>query len=639
MIVAIEIGGQSTSSLSVVFGTLLVILVWVAVPAILYLVRNHHRSADEQRRTSLARSRLASWSGQRYVISAGDGLEAWRERCRAALDGRGEPQEGVGDVLTELRAAWRRRTAAIPDLALSLAGEAVLLTAFAGVMLVGADALRDGIGAGLTSDPIGSLVAGLSAVQGVALGVVGLFPASGVVWALVLSLVFLGGQWLVDHALTVAALLALGAVAITALDRTHPTTADVTLYPDRRRMAASIGAYLGGIFLAGSVPPLVFGALGAGWIGTAIGAVSSFVVAVVALALGVQNLGRRLVRSHPLHDAWPKLVVGTRSGAALRRRLRGEGLTFDGIHPRLSIDRGGLAASYAYVLARKAFATLGLIAVPVLVYLAGQALLTGRLWAYAMAYVAAPLVTKLLVAIVAVGGVALLARIDPDEWRALADATRRAASHQATQAVLFLAVIPLLAGIGIAAFLVAFGSGLTVGVVAGVVTAGVVRVGYRVFRRVTLTARTKSIRSGGRASVPTEWGAIANPDGEGEIYLARVGTRWYAWPEPGLVLDRTFEDIDALLSGDDRPRASLPQAYYDDLKDDGVTDATETIQARSTQAWRTVPEIVDGETRVETVREQLGEEYDPAIVERALRQLRERGLLSKADDIYRWHGS
>ncbi|MFW6435433.1 MAG: hypothetical protein ACOCY1_03535, partial [Halovenus sp.] len=94
----------------------------------------------------------------------------------------------------------------------------------------------------------------------------------------------------------------------------------------------------------------------------------------------------------------------------------------------------------------------------------------------------------------------------------------------------------------------------------------------------------------------------------------------------------------ARLSGGEDLGGTLPAAYYADLKSEGVVDATETVQARTTQAVGYVPDVIDGDTQAETVHERLQTEFDDTVVDRVLTQLRERGLLSRTDDIYRWHG-
>lgn len=570
------------------------------------------RGLDSQQRRTVARLRqhLANWSPSTVTITESDDQEMWREELLDRAHGAADGQAGVRTALGNVAGAVAARTQPFPRLSVYLASEAMALAVSAALVLVSAPAIRRFLQKGDVG-PVEAVGEAWEIAATVGATLWDAFPGTNLLWALVTIFVLRIYTWLSTHAFEVAVGLALLAVAVAGLDRVARVEGDRRLYPNRRQLLARVGAWVGGIYLAGAVPATIAEELGSGGLGAALGGILAFLVLVGGVIMAAIDVARRLRSTASLPEVGVNLVPD-RWAAVHRERI---------------------TATYLFV--RRLAALAGLVAVPVVVYYVGLAFVGGHVTGTLGALLAAPWPVKIGSAILALAAIATALGSARVALAELADAIRRSFHQQSVRVAVFLSLGPVLAGLVTATLLSAFGVGLPSAAITGAVMAVIVRLVYRLWQYVAFQAHTRE-RSPGASSVtvagPTQ---VSLPDGD--IWVARINATTVAWPTLPHLVDRVLLDVERRFDGADDGPTDV-ERYFEWIEDAGSIDLERFVSGQSAAARSRAVELVKSTSgRIETVEERLQREFGRETADHALQREREMGRLSVDDRFYRVH--
>lgn len=605
-------GGQDYSSIHAAFGFVVAAFLWLSIWILwTWGKMSGIRDADDRSRMLEIRHQLDQISGTVITIprSDRDRIEDYRGRVETALR-RSNPQgiDGQKGVLGTVRAAWHDRTESIPGLATVLLNEAIVIAGAYVLLIVPAAAIASGIA---TNDPLSPATVIQAITTGVTrvVDIAGLFPAGSILWSLVFVGIVTLYQVLFDHVLVVVAVLLTGTVVITRLDRRVPDDIDPVLYDDKPWLVSRI--------VGGAV--IVWG-VGAG-LRTALFPVVPNVAGLVAgggawlcvmylLYRGVRDLYWR-VQGTDTQDGW---TIITDPG-----------------------DDTDVQAVVRYLLARKVWGTIAVLAFPVAVLYVGKAVASGKLVEIAVAFVEAPAIAKLIVVWSIVSAAWIIKATDSKGWRTFVRALSTSIGRQQIRLLFWGGLAPLVAMVVGSVFLVSLGFPWTWALVGGLVAAIGIRLAWSAYERVASRVRNVDVSHWTPPTIQIACGKIDAPDADHPIYIAKLGRHRLAWPHLTPLVDQVLADCRRMFTKGS-PGPSVQRAYYRRLVDTGDTDPENARAELRGNAKEDFKRRVrpDGEDK-DRVDEWLSTRYPDDILAEA-RAAELETTISEGDHQYHWHG-
>jgi hypothetical protein len=594
------------SDAATVLAAVVIVAAWFTIFVVVRRARHGGLAPEQQRRLADIRAQLDRVGGPSLTIpdtAAGSVRETYGGQLKSLFTNAPEVDERLSTPLRALARRWRVRIGPLPRLAVWIGTEAVVLGLPAALVLVEVSALSTG-----TQLQLPSLTAVLDVLT-VGVDVLALFPATNLIWALLITLVLELYTFLYAHGVAIALVLAAGAAIIAYLDRQTKDSIDLRLYPRRRAtirhaITRVVAIWLTGTLLAHAdviphVPDL-----------SILGAIAAFALALYYTAGAVASLGRRLNNEYRALTNF-SLPAPIEGGPRFRReRIVG------------------------YLLARKTVAALGVLAIPLIPVYIYEALTQG-IWVKLDAFLASgPLVQAAVLAILT-ATIYLLSRIDPEEWRDLYLAGVRAGSRNAVRTVLLARGLPILAIIAAVLLGTAFSLPAWVIATAAILAGLLVRGLGKLWKRLTYRARQVDIET----TLPNVDVMVDHIEGPGghRIGVARVHTHWLAWPRDDVLRDQIIRDVEAYFRGDG-PEESLPGRYYDHLQEVGRVDPEEVVESTRAEARSELEHVVHPRSAPrEVVEDRLYGAYPDRVVDRVLRDAKRVGRISEGDDEYYWH--
>lgn len=572
-------------------GVILVLGIAVGVA----ILRYNGIDREQRRQLYAIRPQLFDVSPVSLSASAATGFSDVEPQVRGLLSGskRDFSPPTVRDAGRTLIATIRAAIPDAPRLAVRGASEGVVILA---------------IGVALWTGPL--LWAAVTDPETVALvelgrDVIAVLPGAETVAAIGLTVGVLAGTVLTTLWVPIGLVLIIGAILLAEVDRRTAEDLSVTLFPDRRRFVA---------FLVGV--PLVSYAFGA-------------TLYAIAAARGEVHLG---IMAGVYGTAMLLTGAAIYGAFALRRALVA----------RQSIPTENTRVVAVYLLVRKAFGVLAVLALPVVIWKLSHAIVAFGRWGLTRPLLAGALVFVSLIAVF-LGGWFVFAT----EVRSIFAAIGRWLRSRTLRAWLFSRGIPVTAMI--LAFLTAwvFGLQTTVGpvpvldqllglypaVIAAVVIGTLVRVITLLWRRAKYQFVSFDDGGGQSTVVLDVYPPIEDADGD-ELYVVSVGGVKHAHRD----VDELVSDIRTACNGLFET-ASLPMTlsryYWKDLEF-GTVDLDQVHRECRGDVRSRMLATVREHNRVEesVIDEELMQKYPEGLVERERAQVLARGDLIRRDGMY-----
>jgi len=495
----------------------------------------------------------------------------------------------IGTVQETVRETWRDATTDVPGVAIK-ALERALLVAIFGAVAVSTSTVVQWI----TKDPdyptAADIVAETQEYAGTGsstlLEVLGYFPYSDLVWALLFTVAFRIGRWLFAHWYVVAAVLGGAGVAVWLLEREVLEEPRRSLLVSRRSTTKTLVAILVPTWIAGAVSTWSGELVGYPGAGELVG----FLLATATLLVGVVLALRRA----SLETLWTTVH-------------RDE-------------PRGVLLLDWSI---RHTLAVLGPIALALVGLYVVVGFADGSVARVVEALIAADRGVQASVALVGVGGVALLAYMARDAAPAVREALVESLSRGAVRTVLLVRGVPYLAVVLV--YLLSFGFNLpfTAAVVAAIVAG--------VLGRVAIVG---ALRVRATASLFGEWlepdksalflvvRAYELRDADGTArYYAEVNQKAVAADSKKKLVDAVLEIADGLVD-EEETDPTVAQTYAEDLLSYGIVgieaSRKKTIQRIQEETEGTISK--EGAVSRASLERDLESEYPPEIAESKLRE-------------------
>lgn len=488
-----------------------------------------------------------------------------------------------------VRDSWRDATTDVPGAALKALERALLVAIFGSVAVSTSMVIQ-----WLTKDPdypsAADVVAETQEYAGTGsstlLEVLGLFPYSDLVWALLFTLAFRAGQWLFAHWYAVAIVLGSAGLGVWLLEREVLEEPRRSLLLSRTPTTKALIGIVGPTWVAGAVSTWVGGLVGFRGVGELVG----LVLAVAVFTVGVV-LALRRARIAAL---WTTIHREEPSGALL-------------------VDWS----------LRHMVAVLGPLALVLVALYGVVGLADGSVARVVAAFLAADRGVQALVGLVALGVVALLVYMARGAAPAIREALVESASRGAVRTVLLVRGVPIL--LVVLVYLLAFGFQLSF---AAAVVAAVVA---GVLGRLAIVA---SLRVRATASLFGDWmipdksavflvvRAYELEDADGILrYYAEVNSTAVAADSREDLVDAVLELADGLVD-EEASDPTVEQRYAEDLLSSGLV-GLETSRKKTIQRIR---EETEGKVSKErgvsraSLERELENEYPPELLESKLRE-------------------
>ncbi|QLH83392.1 hypothetical protein [Halosimplex pelagicum] len=495
----------------------------------------------------------------------------------------------LGTVRSTVRETWRDATTDVPGVALQALERALLVVVFGAVAVSTSTIVQ-----WLTKDPdyptAADVVAELQEYGGTGgstlLEVLGLFPFSDLVWALLFTVAFRLGQWIFAHWYVVAGVLVGAGLGVWYLEREVLEEPRRTLLVSRSSTTKTLAGILVPTWIAGAVST---------WVGELVGFRGVGELVGLLLAMGT-------------------LVVGV---VLAFRRARTEAL-WTTLHR--DEPRGPLLLDWSL---RHTLALLGPVALALAALYVVVGLADGSVARVVAAFLAADRGVQGLVGLVALGSVALVVYMARDAAPAVREALVESLSRGAVRTVLLVRGVPVL--LVVLVYLLAFGFNLSFpAAVALAIVAGVVgRVGIVAALRVRATASlfgdwlkpdTSAVFLVVRAY------ELEDADGTSRYY-AEVNSKAVAHDSREELVDAVLEVADGLVD-EEETDPTVPQRYAEDLLSYGIVGVEasrkKTIQRIREETEGTIES--DGAVSRSQLERDLEGEYPPELAEKKLRE-------------------
>lgn len=578
--------------------TALFILLGLAVAVA--ILRYHGIDRDQRRQLYAIRPQLLDATPKRVTVERGEWFSAVKPRVRRYFTGE-EPDPSdvtVREAAYTLGRTVRSGMPTVPKLAVRGAAEGAVILAIGLALWVG-------------SAWVQWLVEPDATIPGTELflWLAQWLPATDFVLAMGLLVVILGWDLLSSAWLALGVLLIAGAALLTYVDNETEEDLSVTLFPDRRRVFERCGLAVAAVLLTAMIPNAVLTTAGFATAGSVLAGLASLSVLIGAVGYGLVALANAVVDRQSLPDSNTRAVA-------------------------------------AYLLIRKSFAVLAVVALPVMVWMVGRGLIAGFYW-----LLSAPLVAIVTVVLVLVATSAAVAYVARDEAMWLLKVTNRWLRSASVRGWLFARGIPATAMI--LAFLVAWVFGLTMAVGPVPVLDRFIGLFPALFFAIAVGAVVRGMTllwskakyqfvdfddsDGARSVVLGLFPPIEDANGE-LLYVARVEDHELAHRE----IDALVADIETVISaefaGEGVP-VTESRYYWKDIEF-GTVDLEEVRrELRGDVRSRMLATIKrkDG-VDYEVIDDQLVEKYPEAYVEHAKASELARGDISRQDGQYVYHG-
>jgi hypothetical protein len=552
---------------------------------------------DQRRHYRAVKEALMDASATSLAIHTSESVSEYREEVYGLLRGENPGQQTLRGAFGELKSAVAAQTPAIPLLALRGLYEGLLILVFGGIALLPTAWWESAstVGAG------GIQISALFGVVGDLLDqVLGATPYGDVVVGLVTATVVIVGGTLYQHGIQLGFILLAGSVILAVIDRMTAENLNVRLYDDHREVAKTAVAVVSVIWLLSVVPVAMFAVAGFEAVGAVIGAVCGGSYALYCLAFYARDASQRINRRSSSQN--PRLVA-------------------------------------VYIALRKEFALIAVVSLPLVAAYAFVALSTGK--AVTVAGILLTANTQVQLALLGAGIVVALAikAQYPNAYKDLRMAFYRALSSRAVRAWVFARGMPFIT-VALASLLSWPFVGslwcIVVGVIAGVIVRSMTWIWTKTkYRFIELKDRDIPV-------VETVIDGFAIEDADGDpIYIARVDSYGLAHRDKGCLVEATLATAHRRLR-ESEFAPSFCHYYYEEVTERGIVDMEQVDkQLRGDAETRIEASLAnaDGnELEIETVDEELGEEYPESHYEQAINKLRERGTISRRQDKYVYHG-
>ena len=634
---------------------------------------------DEKRHLRSIRPAIAGLTWHNVVIRDDEPTD---QRLQDGVDATANTtvDTGPGPVraaLGDLRGWVGRRVPQAPPLAVRGAVEGLVILLLGALVAVPLSRWEQALSPpdlSVSAGPTVGVDALRSGLSALATGIELTVPGGGVIVMLSLTAGILTVQTITNYWLPIGLLLIVGSLATVWLNAKTDDDLTVVLYPDRRGAALNAATWLLVVWATAATPTLLgeavarytgdpfYATLGAG-----AGAFVGVIVLAYALVGALIGFGRRL-------QYGPEWVE---RGAADLPVVR-DGAT------------GVALPVIGYRLVRKALTALAIVALPVLAYLAVQAVSTRAVARPVLAFLDQP--GWVQAALLAGPAALLVVAIVRDRERAaeLWLMIRRGIATRTIQSARFVQGIPIFAlALG---FLIGWAYvSLTIGVVLAAIFGVAVRVGILLYERGRVRAGTGLARTGPFllgglvfAIVAYGTGAIAGAgviativvlvglaartawrkyglglarrekparppsdqvveipdeplrDANGDpIYVARVDGRPLARRDPDALLTDVYRVLEQRFETGETPTL-LAHEYYEQVVKSGRVDEEAAFKSvRGDLATRVTATLrEEGDVERERLRDELEEYYPEQVIVRTLKWLRERGDIGVRDGDY-----
>jgi hypothetical protein len=544
------------------------------------------------------------------TVTREGGFSAVRPRVRAfyEVEDADPSPAGVRDAVRSLLATVRAALPTVPTLAVRGALEGAVILG-SGVLLWASAAWIEWL-----LDPSGAMPG-----EDVLLWALQWLPSSEVLLSLALVVglgwweLLIGSWWLVGT------LLVVGALALALVDRRTAEDLSITLYPDRVGLLRQVLAGVGIILAAGILPNMLLTIAGVGGLG--------LIASILAVGLGLLGVG----------------IYGAQS---LRHVLVA----------RQSRPDESTRWVAAYLLLRKSFGVLALLAVPAAIYFAARAVVVVGTWA-----VAEPLWAVLAVAAVSLATVTILLTVFGDETRRVGRALGRWLRSLQVRGWLFARGIPFTAMF--VAMLTAWAFSLRLSVSPPVVSevpvlAGFVAwlisvapvlaigLGVGVIARLATLLWSKAKyrfvnfdRDGGRTvAMLGLYPPIKDANGD-ILYVTRVDDHRLAHRDVDALLRDVAVVLQDAFDGAGSPTVTESRYYWEDIEMGTVDLAEVRRELRGDVRTRLTATVREqGSVDVDVIEEDLARKYPDEYVELARAREQSQGTIVRQEDEYVYVG-
>lgn len=561
---------------------------------------------------------------------------------REMYDGDFEPDHlsvpaAVSKLVADTRENWRATTQTIPSLSLRIAEVGVLYLFLGALAVPPVAALVNA----LTSESDGFELADVVATGSTLLGQVGdaltAFPYFDLVYGLGFGYGVLAAEWFYSNYVVVGVAILAGAIVTGVLDYLTPDELDPKLYPSRLGLFARFTAAVSSIWITGVAVKSPFAALGFESIGNILGLLFATVVALVVAYFTIRGFVKRATGSkNPILEAYRERPVVA-----------------------------------SFLLARKLWAGLTLVAIPFLFAFAATIVTDGRLQAVGSALLEAPASKQVGVLTVVVTLVVVWVPQTRDAWGELRVALSETMSRRALRTAVYARALPLAAVFMAWIILIALPVPLGYALFGGVFVGVSLRIAYDLRTRAEFVYRK---RVGEREQYPRRaiWEVLTveTPDGD-TVYLAWVNSHALAAPTLDQIVDAVARDTKHYFDTDlteigrrnipfwrpfkrrfasgsstagrpNRPYpASFEHHYFRDLTESGVADPDEShdrLRGELAGDLRLRFEENDNEVDENRLDDFMTARYPPDDYRSKKRELEsERGRLERIGDKLRYH--
>ncbi|PCR88701.1 hypothetical protein [Natrinema ejinorense] len=521
------------------------IMVLLGVVALAVVYRRHKFAklpADQREHKSTLLGEIRRQTPETVRIPAHGDIETYREPVREAFERvqarvRGEAdvhdpdrvtiREATAAVVGEIHAATGSRFDFVPRAARRIGTLAVLVATF-GAVAVSTDALVAVLTSESTSLDLETLLdVAVSLTQAVItapVDAVRLFPGGELLSNLVFAYGVLAATMAYEHWYLLSLALAIGAVAITALDMQVPDSIETRLYYHRETLALETVGAVAAIWTVGVIPAGIGRAIGAVGIDfAAVGAGVGFVLAALVTAF----CGR--VAAH-----------------SLRKRLR-HAATIDW-------PAGPDRIVGAYLLVRYCAVGLALMIAPFVPVYAAVIIADGRLFDVLAALWVASVPTKLALVVpllLAAGVLAYTARHAADDVQ---DALVESFARQSVRVAILQRGLTIAAGLLSFGLVWAFTRSLVLALLGAVVLSLLIYGAYELIDRAAYRLDLFGDRGRTRRGVLVQAYAVDDADGTRHL-IAKVGTNHTVSRE---TLAETVDDVLTVADAARQTGGSVP---------------------------------------------------------------------------------
>lgn len=580
--------------------------------ALLALTKYVSLDEDQRRHLKSIKEDMIDATPTSLAIHTSESVVDYRDEVYGILKGRDPEQKTLRDAFGELKGAIASQTPAIPLLALRGVYEGLLLLVFGGIVLLPASWWEQASTVGAAGIPIAGIA---GAISDAAVGALTATPYGDMILALAMAAIFGVGGVLYQHGILLGFVLLVGAIVLSVLDRMTAEDLSVRLYEGHWSGAKTAIAVTGIVWLLAVVPVALFGGIGSLISPVAPADASGF-------EFGGTIIGALLGGGYALY------CLGYYGRDATRRLVE-----------RQSQPGNATGPVAVYLLVRKVFGLVAVVSLPLVGAYGFNSLSTGKAFTVAGVLVTADTQVQLALLGAAIVVTLAIKAQYPNVFEDLRLAFYRAVSSRGVRAWVFARGMPFIT-VALASLLAWPFVGLPWCIAFGLVAGLVVRVLTWIWTKTKYRFIELKDRDIPVVETVIEGFTIEDADGE-PIYVTRVDGYGLAHRDKGRLVEATLATAHRRLR-ESEFAPSFCHYYYEEVTERGIVDMQQVDkQLRGDVETRIEASLANasGNTlEIETLDEELGEEYPESHYERAINTLRERGDVSRRQDEYVYHG-